>query len=305
MQYLALESCWSSGVLHFAALMASPLELQLQFLQEKEDELKKLKLEKKREQKRLAQKRRRSGAPKASAPSPSSGEDLVRAGAGNVAEGIAQQLIHSGTHFTCPKLDRQRSKELLVLLELSNSNYDLVTSYVLGQGRQAACNPGLGLWDSEVRGRISAGLVELGNGVPFEFLRDTLEAPDNILHSMCRYIAEYNLFHWLVAQNCEKGVTPCSAQAFAKASAFLPQSAPEDLRKRMHDWFLEGDRGARYWLSSFKQRWDVDKRLLQAGEGLDKHLVVRKAAWQHLFGSSFCSQIWGNFCFFFTKKIFF
>ena len=291
--------------------MASPLELQLQLLQEKEAELKKLKLEEKREQRRLAQKRRRSGAPKASAPSPSSsssnGGDLVLAGAGNIAEGVAQQLIHSGTHFIPPKLDKQKSKELLVLLELSNSNYDLVTSYVLGQGRQAACNPGLGFWDPEVRRRISAGLVELGNGVPFEFLRDTLEVPDNILHNMCRYIAEYHLFHWLVAQNCDKakGVTPCSEQAFAKASSFLPESAPEDLRQRMQDWFLGGDRGARYWLKSFKQRWDVDKKLLKPGEQMEGPLVERKAAWQQLLGPGFGSAFWEKILDFLEKNAFF
>ena len=283
--------------------MASPqeLELQLQSLQEVEARLKELKAEKKKEQRREAQKRRRSGAPKAEAAPPNE-DEVVVSGAGNVAEGVVQQLIYAGTNFVCPKLGKGKARDLLVLLELASGNYDLVASYVLGQGRQEACNPGVDIWDAQIRSRIAAGLVELCNGVPFHFLRDLLEIPGNLPYYLCRYVVEYHLYHWMVAQNCDKGVYPDSSLIFAQACTFVPQGAPGSVAERMKAFFLSDSRGSRYWLTSFKERWDIQIGSHAVGEDLEPGELQSKAAWSLVFGTP------GAFSFhlgpfFFCKKL--
>ena len=250
-------------------------------LEELEAQLKELREQRRKEKRREAQKRRRSGTPTPNAAAASGEKTVVDdvVGAGNVAEGIACNLIRSGANQVCPKLDKGKSRELLLLLELADFNPDVVVSYVLGQGRQAACQAGFDFWNLEIRQGISAGAMELYNKSDFEVVRDLLEAPQNIMHNLCRYVTEYHLYHWLVAQNCEKGVAPCSAQAFAKAACFLPMKAPDDLRQRMKDWFLGGERAARFWLASYKQRWDAKVGLMPAGDQLEPGLMGAKAAW--------------------------
>jgi hypothetical protein len=251
-------------------------------LEELEAQLKELRGQRRKEKRREAQKRRRSGTPTPNAAAASGEKTVVDdvVGAGNVAEGIACNLIRSGANQVCPKLDKGKSRELLLLLELADFNPDVVVSYVLGQGRQAACQAGFDFWNLEIRQGISAGVMELYNKSDFELVRDLLEAPQNIMHNLCRYVTEYHLYHWLVAQNCEKGVAPCSAQAFAKAACFLPMKAPDDLRQRMKDWFLGGERAARLWLASYKQRWDAKVGLMPAGDQLEPGVMAAKAAWQ-------------------------
>ena len=81
--------------------------------------------------------------------------------------------------------------------------------------------------------------------------------------------------------SCSRNLVP---QACAKASSFLPETAPEDLRKRMREPFSRGARGVIYWLARFKQRWNVEKGLLKSGEQFEP------------LGSKFCQIFFcGNF----------
>jgi hypothetical protein len=48
----------------------------------------------------------------------------------------------------------------------------------------------------------------------------------------------------------------------------------------MKDWFLGGERAARLWLASYKQRWDAKVGLMPAGDQLEPGVMAAKAAWQ-------------------------
>ena len=143
-------------------------------LEELEAQLKELREQRRKDKRREAQKRRRSGAPTPSAAAASGEKTVVDdvVGAGNVAEGIACNLIRSGASQVCPKLDKGKSRELLLLLELADFNPDVVVSYVLGQGRQEACQAGFDFWNLEIRQGISAGVMELYNKSDFELVKN-------------------------------------------------------------------------------------------------------------------------------------
>ena len=195
------------------------------------------------------------------------GKRARRAGA---ATHIAQLLHEGGANQVCPKLDKDRTRVLLLLFELASPCIDIVVSYALGQGRGDQCRgSGLDEWSPDARSSIAAGVELLYVGAPFDMVVGLLESPELQLQSLARYVVEYHLFHWLTGQNCDKGVAPRSGQVFAEAPKHLPAQAPLHLRQKMRKFFLSADRAARYWLVSFQQRWGVKIRLLGAGEDLE------------------------------------
>ncbi len=193
---------------------------------------------------------------------------------------VAQLLEQSGANEVCPKLEQGASKVLLLLLELANFCNDIVVSYVLGEGRPEQVRAhGLNTSDTDTRWRISTGVDLLYLGVTYSLVLGLQEAAERDVHSLCMYILEYRLFHWLVQQNCEKGVYPRASQIFAQACSFLPSGAPYHLQQRMRAFFCAGDRATRYWLVTFKQRWGVKVGLPPAGEDLEPGQLECKVSW--------------------------
>lgn len=183
---------------------------------------------------------------------------------------IAHLLEEGGASEVCPKVEQGVAKELLLLLEFTSFCNDTVVSYVLGQGRaEHYGSHGLVVLDSDTRRNIATGVDLLYMGVSYSLVLGLQEAGDRKMYDLCKYVTEYRLFHWLLKQNCEKGVYPRARQVFAKACSFLPASAPLHLQQKMKAFFLAGDRAARFWLFSFKQRWGVKLGLPPAGEDLE------------------------------------
>lgn len=195
---------------------------------------------------------------------------------------VAQLLEQGGASEVCPKLEQGISKVLLLLLELASFCRDIVVSFVLGQGRpERYRDHGLVLSDPDTRRHIAAGVDLLYLGVTESFVVGLLESGERDAHSLCMYVVEYHLFHWLVGQNCEKGVYPRAGQVFTKACSLVPAGAPHHVQQKMRAFFLACSRATRYWLVSFRQRWGVETGLPPAGEDLEPGQLECKAPWSN------------------------
>ena len=192
---------------------------------------------------------------------------------------VAQLLEQGGASEVCPELEQGVSKVLLLLLELASFCNDIVVSYVLGQGRlEQFRNHGLIISDPGIRRNIATGVDLLYLGVSYSLVLGLQECEERDVHLLCMYVLEYHVFHWLVKQNCEKGVYPRANQIFTKACSFLPAAAPHHLQQRMRTFFLAGNRATRYWLVSFKKRWGVKVGLPPAGEDLEPGQLESKVS---------------------------
>jgi len=115
-------------------------------------------------------------------------------------------------------------------------------------------------------------------GLPQETLCSILESLRNQLYGLGRYVVEYKLFHWLVAQNCDKGLEPRSRQLLAEAVRALPADMPAEERDELRTFFSENTRAVRHWVTSFSKRWDVKPGNLGAGEVLEPTELQDKVA---------------------------
>ena len=193
---------------------------------------------------------------------------------------VAQLLHEAGAGNLKPRVDKDQGKELVLLLELSGGSTDVVVSYALGQGRpKQCCHSGLNVHDLNVRSNIAAGVELLYLKVPFNAVVHALDVPEQQIFRMSRYLVEHHVFHWLVDQNCQKGVAPSLSQVLVQASRFVSELLrPSSTREKLHLFFL-GDRAARMWAVSFRQRWQVQDGRLQVGEDMDKNLLGSKGPW--------------------------
>ena len=186
---------------------------------------------------------------------------------------VAQLLHQAGVAQEAPKLARSVVVQLLVLMELCGSCTDVVVGYVLGQGRPSRCRKHrLESWATEVRRMITGGLELLYLGVPFAMLAAVFDGPETEITSLCRYIIEYHLWHWLLDLNCRKGVKPDSSQLLAKACTLIPALAPASVSESLLSCFQNannGGRARRKWIASFRQRWGVKPGLLAVGVDLE------------------------------------
>jgi hypothetical protein len=165
---------------------------------------------------------------------------------------------------------------LLLLLELSGFCTDVVVSWAMGQGlpRKQATSTEL-LWDTDRRSNIAAGVEWLyilapphNDDLPEESLR------------LSRYVIEYRLFHWLVGQNCDSGVSPGNSQLIAEAVRCAPADLPLDLKEKVCMFFTNNNRTTRYWTRSFCDRWGIDiGRRLRAGENMPPEVMDLKESW--------------------------
>lgn len=193
---------------------------------------------------------------------------------------LARVLYDAGIQEQCPQLEAKQQAEILMLLELANLCTDVVVSYALGQGKEDQHrSSGFDEWDPCVRQAISAAVDLLYLSVPFALVVGALDGTENHQKKLSRYVVEYQVFHWLVEQNCEKGVSPNPGLVYDAAGRFVPEEIPQQLRQGMKGFFLSGSRAARYWLVSFKMRWDVKIGGLGSGEDLEPGLLEQKVPW--------------------------
>ena len=174
---------------------------------------------------------------------------------------------------------------LVVLLELSGFCVDLVVSWVLGQGNpKKRQGSRFEVWDAEVRHAISAGVEWVYILAPLQVVVSAMSNCDpRLLYELSRFVIEYRLWHWLVKQNCEIGCAPKSSQIFDEVFRFansqLATLLPVALQEELNSFFQESNRAARYWLVSFRTRWDVKQGKLNVGEDEPPQQLQNKESW--------------------------
>ena len=197
---------------------------------------------------------------------------------------IAKVLQNAGLAQVAPKLVKplvQLMCEMLILYELSEFCDDAVVSYALGMGRplRFQSHGYMDMWDAGLRSNISAGFDLVYQSLEVAFLVANLANCDaKRLESLCKYIIEYKLFHWMVQLNCEKGVAPPILLLLAQASKFIPILAPPAVRERLKKYFTEMGSTSYQWAASFRERWGLKDGVLGSGEDVEPELLQTKAA---------------------------
>ena len=201
---------------------------------------------------------------------------------------VAQVLHKAGVDGVKPILAKKTVMQLLVLVELAGgpSEWDVVVSYVLGQGRQEKCGQhGFDMWNPEVRRNITAGLQLLYLKVDFSILVASLDDSAKEVMALSKYLVEHRLWWWLVNLNCKKGVKPSTPMLLSKACSFISEKANSEVLENLRGFFLNtehGGRSALRWVASFKDRWKADLGLLQVGETMELEELRAKVPWHIL-----------------------
>ena len=185
-----------------------------------------------------------------------------------------------------PALATHKDKEtVLTLYDLSGHCADVVASWLLGQGRSKDSEQVQ--YDAALRQRATAGVEWLFIKSPVEALGSWLDGAPNHSFSLGRYVVEYRLFHWIVDQNCAKGVAPQYKQLRDHAANIVPEALPAPEKAKLVNFFLANTRASRHWLVSFRQRWGVKPGALVAGQALEPEDLQTRAPWKAL-SYSFC-----------------
>ena len=195
---------------------------------------------------------------------------------------LAQILHDAGAQEHCPNLDVKVQAQLLMLLELAGGDADIVVSFALGQGRLGQCSGSrLDSHDPIVRQNISSAVHALHVAAPDSMMVDFsyVHGKDIEVQSLGRYVVEYKVCKWLLEQNCQKGLSPSGGLVREMASKFIPGQLPHHIHHGMKSLFLSGCRAGRYWLVSFKKRWDAKVGHLGTGIDLEPGLLEQKAPW--------------------------
>lgn len=202
----------------------------------------------------------------------------------------AKILHDAGAGNVTPRLAKQVVSELLLLLELSGfyddtlkeSAPDVVTSYVLGQGRPQQCrNHNFSdIWDQRVRANIAAGLELLYIHSDFaQVVPGENNGPDAQMTKLSKYVIEHRLFHWLVDQDCRKGVLPGADNLLKQACTFIPSMIPEHISTGLRTYFLNtASTTARHWVESYKARWNAEAAINAKGDDVQPDLRDSKVA---------------------------
>jgi hypothetical protein len=195
---------------------------------------------------------------------------------------LAQVLHEAGVQEQCPKLEVKLQAQLLMLLELADCNADVVASYALGQGRiEAYAGSGLDPHDYTVRQAIASAVHSLHLAAAENLMVDYtyVHGNDFDMQSLGRYVVEHKVFTWLLEQNCKKGSNPGGGLVREMASKFVSNRLPLHIQHGMRNLFLSGGRLGRYWLTSFKKKWDAKIGHLGIGVDLDPAILEQKEPW--------------------------
>ena len=161
------------------------------------------------------------------------------------------------------------------MFELSAQCSATAASWVLGQGRSKSK---LDQSSAETRQSVAAGVEWLYIFSHQDLLDSLLEAVQGKIYDLGRYVVEYRLFHWLVAQNCSKGIRPKARQVRAEAARSVPAAMPLGDQDKLRKSFLEDTRLVRKWIEGFRQRWGVKPGTLPAGDLLEPSVLKEKVA---------------------------
>lgn len=169
-----------------------------------------------------------------------------------------------------------------MLLELSGfCTTDVVVSWAMGQGRPQKQSIAVDqLCDTNIKSKIAAGVESLYILAPLDHVVSLPDAATQQILRLSRYVAKYKLFHWVIKQTCDSGVSPQNSRFVAEAVRIVPDGLPANLKEQSCNLFLNNDRATRYWVQRFCGRWEVDTgRRLRPGENMDPKVMESKESW--------------------------
>ena len=174
---------------------------------------------------------------------------------------------------------------VLALYELSGYSTDAVASWLLGQGKGRR---GGHRYDPETRDRMRTGVEWLYIRTPLQELEAPLTSISTDIGLLGRYVVEYQLFHWLVKQNCDVGINPQTPQFLAEALRCMPSALPSAEKEKLRQLFEVSTRKTRKWITSFRTRWDIKDGMLVPGEVLEPVVMQEKVSQGSLYGNVSC-----------------
>ena len=185
-----------------------------------------------------------------------------------------------------PQLAGHKMKaHVLALYELSGYSTDAVASWLLGQGKGRR---GGHRYDPEARDRMRTGVEWLYIRTPLQELEAPLISNSTDIGLLGRYVVEYQLFHWLLKQNCDVGINPQTPQFLAEALRCMPSALPSAEKEKLRQLFEVSTRKTRKWITSFRTRWDIKDGMLVPGEVLEPVVMQEKVSQGSFYGNVLC-----------------
>ena len=173
---------------------------------------------------------------------------------------------------------------LLMVYVLAHCRAEVAVAFALGKGRgprfefpcHAEEEP------SDLSCELTVLIEEAYIKVDMDHLVNLFDNPDYYgsvaqVHLATRYVMEYDLFHWVVSQNCEKGVAPVVVSMYETAASLVPAEAPQFAQVRLESAFAMVGVAAYTWLKSFRRRWYAKVGKIEIGTDLPQEELQRKA----------------------------
>jgi hypothetical protein len=189
--------------------------------------------------------------------------------------------------LTSPSRSGQKSGQmrlLLMIYSLANFRMEVAVSFAVGQGRSPRFEV-LGPEEDLARRRLAFGdqISSAADGITDDQLLDMLTDPcffgtwARVLLAV-RYVMEYDLFQWLLTQNCDRGIAPGASLLVRAALKRIPAGAPACAKDHFTSRLQRMEGKARFWLQSFRARWhaEADKKL-NASSNLSVQEMLNKA----------------------------
>ena len=160
---------------------------------------------------------------------------------------------------------------ILVVFALAKFRPEVAVAFTLGRGRgrrYAAC--GHDCNSADVEQSLTAAIENAYIDAPLNQCTDMLDDPayygnSTKLFKAIRYVMEYDVYHWVLSQNCDFGVAPVPPMMFAKALEFIPVGTPAVVKQRLVSSFEWAGVGARSWLINSRARWGATFGKLAVG----------------------------------------
>jgi hypothetical protein len=150
---------------------------------------------------------------------------------------------------------------LLMVYVLANHRVEVAVAYAMGQGRGrrfelVGAADQMSTRSAGLEASIENAYIQTTKEHLLEmFTNSTFFGTLGRILLACRFVMEYDLFQWLVTQNCDRGVAPGFALLCEKARSFVPLCAPSSASVEWDHILSHAGQRSSDWLRSFRRRW--------------------------------------------------
>ena len=200
----------------------------------------------------------------------------------SVRQRVARASQSSSASVCGPR--RQGLTMWTMLYMLAAHCVEVATAFALGQGRsmqfkRRGSKDKLEKYRQSCANMLHTAYTESFDGMLLAMFTDSqyYGTPGRVLLAT-RYVMEYDLFQWLVKQNCDSNVAPDSTLRYATSIRFIPLEAPQWARHHYLDMLHAAGQRAYDWVRSFRQRWGArGNRVIPINPELEQSEMMAKA----------------------------